>query len=538
MGKWQTKEQLKELLQQLVEFPSITGSNAEIAISEYMQYRLQELSYFKKNPEHLELHPTKDGRKIVTALVKNGKSKETVVLLSHFDVVDIEDFGEWKNIAFRPKELSQTFEREKQLLPEEVQNDLENGEWFFGRGSMDMKAGIALHFSLIEAAAEGEFDGNVLILSVPDEEVNSVGMTASSDVLLELADKYDLKFTTCLNSEPIFTRFPGDPHYYIYSGSLGKMLPGFYCYGKETHVGEPFAGVNANFMVSEVNRAMEFNLDFCETIEGETTPPPTNLMQRDLKEEYSAQVPHAAVSLFNMMNMEKSIEDVQKRLLAVGKEAADTIESTIYSKMETFSKKVGFDPTPISVKVLSYEELRDYAAEKVGEAEIERREHYSLANLQHLGDRDLSSRLVGDLASLCKELSPMIVVFFTPPYYPAISSREDSRITTTIDTIIEEAQRSYDIDLVHQCFFPGLSDLSYAGLSQTDEDLQTLVDNMPIYGKRYDLPFDAIRALDMSVMNLGPLGRDPHRWTERLNIDYSFGPLRKLLQKTVEELLK
>ncbi len=73
-----------------------------------------------------------------------------------------------------------------------------------------MKAGIALHISMVERACNGEFDGNILLLSVPDEEVNSLGMRKAVPVLLELARKHQLDFSLMLNAEPVFSRYPGD----------------------------------------------------------------------------------------------------------------------------------------------------------------------------------------------------------------------------------------------------------------------------------------------------------------------------------------
>ena len=51
-----------------------------------------------------------------------------------------------------------------------------------GRGTMDMKCGLALQMAMIEQACEERFDGNVLLLAVPDEEVNSVGMSCCSKI--------------------------------------------------------------------------------------------------------------------------------------------------------------------------------------------------------------------------------------------------------------------------------------------------------------------------------------------------------------------
>ncbi|MFP3490503.1 hypothetical protein R0K20_23160, partial [Staphylococcus sp. SIMBA_130] len=80
----------------------------------------------------LALHPTSDGRSFVTGLIKNGTAKKTVILISHFDVVDVEDYGQFKNLAFSPYDLTEEVYKNLDKMPLEVQNDLETGEWVFG----------------------------------------------------------------------------------------------------------------------------------------------------------------------------------------------------------------------------------------------------------------------------------------------------------------------------------------------------------------------------------------------------------------------
>lgn len=538
MGKWQTKEELKSLLTKLVEHASVTGSSEEIAISEYLEIRLRELPYFRENPQFLQLHPTNDGRKFITALVKKGSAKKTIILLSHFDVVDVEDYGEWKNLAFRPQDLTNEIKRRKDEMPENVQHDIDSGDWLFGRGTMDMKAGLTLELSMIEKATEGEFDGNLLLLSVCDEEANSTGMITAVEVLCDLATKYDLEYKACLNTEPIFTRYPGDQNYYIYTGSVGKVLPGFFCYGRETHAGEPFAGLNANFMVSQLTQDLELNTDFCEQVEGEVTPPPTNLMQKDLKDGYSVQIPHAAVTNFNILTMEKPIETITTDLLKVAKQSARKMEQHYLQRAEQYTEWQAFEPIDFKINVYTYEELWDMAVQTNGKDEIERRQAYISTNFQELGDRDLSTRLVSDLAALCKDKAPMIVLFYNPPFYPAVSSRNDPYIQRVVEKVTRYCEEHYQISLKHQRFFPGLSDLSFTGLRQTPDELFPLTSNMPLYGNGYDLPFAALRELNVPVLDLGPLGRDAHKWTERLELDYSFVTLHDTLSYTIRELMK
>ncbi|TLS36413.1 M20/M25/M40 family metallo-hydrolase [Pseudalkalibacillus caeni] len=537
MGKWQTKETLMYLLARLVEHQSVTGSQAEIAIPEYIHLQLSELQYFMDHPDHLLLHPTSDGRKFITGLVKKGDAKKTVILISHFDVVDIEDYGQWKNLAFSPYDLTHEFYKNIDQMPIEVQEDIKTGEWLFGRGTMDMKAGISLHMSMLEQAASGKFDGNILFLSVPDEEANSKGMIEAVPVLLELAKKHSLEYTACLNSEPVFTRYPGDQNLYIYTGSIGKMLPGFFCYGKETHVGEPFSGLNANYMTAEVTKELELNTSFCETVEGEVTPPPTNLLQKDLKEEYSVQIPHVGVTMFNVLGMERSIQGITDDLLAVSRTAANRIEEHYLSRAKAFSKLESYTPQPLKVNVLTYDELLQKAIDKFGEAEIQRRQAYIIANYKILGDRDLSTRIVYDLASLCKDEAPMIVLFYNPPFYPAVSSRKNKLIKRVTQYVKEYAESKHEVILKEQNYFAGLSDLSFVGLESSVEVMLPLTKNMPLFGKHYNLPLDAMEELKVPVINIGPLGRDPHRWTERLEVTYSFETLFDILPFAINELL-
>jgi arginine utilization protein RocB len=538
MKKWQDKESLKELLCHLVEFPSITGSEAELAISEFIHMQLNDLDYFRRNPQNLQIHPTRDGRKFVTAFVRNGNQADTVILISHFDVVDVEDYGEWKNLAFRPKELTQEYLANSSDLPDLVQQDLKDSEWLFGRGSMDMKAGLALQMSMIEKATHGEFDGNLLLLTVPDEEANSTGMMEAVEVLLEMSQLYDLEFKACLNSEPVFTRYPGDTNQYVYTGSIGKLLPGFLCYGMETHVGEPFSGMNANYMVSELTKELELNTDFCESIDGEVTPPPTNLMQKDLKEEYSVQIPHVAVTMYNLMVMDRSVTDINRDLLGLASKVAKRIEKHLYDHAITFTKWESFKPMEHQISVLTYEQLLEKAIQQYGEAEIVRRQAYIAANYKVLGDRDLSTRLVFDLAALCRDEGPMIVLFYSPPFYPAVSSRKNTHIQQVVSEMIEYAEQAHNVVLKEQNYFAGLSDLSFTSLSQPVEGLKPLFQNMPLFQNGYHFPLDELQQLKIPVMNLGPLGRDAHKWTERLNIDYSFGAFHDMLPVAISKLLK
>ncbi|WP_223702281.1 M20/M25/M40 family metallo-hydrolase [Sutcliffiella deserti] len=533
--RWQTKEQLTDLMVSLVHHGSVTLSGEEKRLASFIYYKLNHLDYFQNNPSNLELHRMEDGRSYVTALLKQSTKKETIVLLSHFDVVGVEDYGVLKDLAFQPFELTRELENCVDALPSEAKEHLLSGDWLFGRGVMDMKAGLALQMSLLERAIDEAWDVNLLLLAVPDEEVNSQGMLQALPALRQMADKHEISYKACVNSEPMFQQHPGDDNLYLYSGSIGKLLPGFFCYGKETHVGEPLAGLNANLMVSEINKLMEWNTDLCEQVGTEVTPVPTNLLQKDLKEEYSVQIPHTAVTLYNLLFMEKNLQQWESALLGIAKEAANKVEEFSREKVKQYQQFTSFKEMPIHVSVFSYEQLLQKAKEKHGDQEVDMRIFSVIAANSHLDERQQSIKVVEEVASLCKEEGPMIILFFAPPYYPAAVTEEDHKLMDVAKDFIRKWKQDEKIEFVEQRYFSGLCDLSFIGKGDFTAK-ERLKDNIPVYGTTYSLPFAEMESIQMPVFNLGPVGKDPHQWTERLNVSFSFGVFPSIIGDFIKML--
>lgn len=538
MSKWQTKEALTELLSDLVHVPSVSGSQAEKKFPKLVLHKLSELDYFQTHPECLNEIPTDDGRSFISALVRAPKpTAKTVILFSHFDVVDVQDYGQWKKFAFDINKLTDLFYAKKDDLPNEVRNDLGSGNWLFGRGAMDMKSGLALHMSLIESACEGVFDGNLLLISVPDEEVNSVGMRAAVPHLLHLQKQHKLDYCTALNSEPMFSLYPGDHNNYIYTGSIGKVMPGFLCYGKETHVGEPFSGLNGNLMASLITEEIELSTELCDEDEGKAAPPPTNLIQKGLKDSYSVQIPHRSVTLFNLFLLERSIEDITEMLLKKANRAARKIEALYQKEAEQYAQFTSSTAAERKVRVLTFEELIHEARLSLGDKHVDTLIDALVAERGDKDDREISIQIVDQLAIRCKALAPMIVLFYAPPFYPAVQSHHRRLIQETIEKIQYRAYTDYQVELKEQHYFSGISDLSYIGMPAKQSSMNQLIHNMPIWNRGYSIPFEAMEQLSVPVLNLGPIGRDAHQWTERLDADFAFGPLKDLLTLSVHQLL-
>ena len=528
---WGRPEALRELLCEVVSWRSMTLTEGERNFPSKVEAKLRGLGYFQENPTHLLLHDADQGRRFLTALYKHPNAKETIVLISHFDTVNTEEYGDLEDFAYQPEELTNLLHERLDGLPEDVVQDLKSGEYLFGRGTMDMKMGLVMHMGLIEKATVEQWPINLLLLTVPDEEVNSAGMCAAVPKLLELKEKHDLTYKLFLNGEPVFSQEPGDENYYVYSGSIGKIMPSALFYGKETHVGEPLSGITAPYIASFLTQKMEWNLSLQETVRGETTPLPVTLQQKDLKLEYSAQTPYRAAALYNVFLMERNAEEIMDIFEKVAVNAASTCNRAY---MEV-CKEQYVDPVG-EVHVLRYEALLTHAINKFGTDFVEAIKAAVHANSEW-DDREKSLRIADTLMIQCQELAPAIVLLFAPPYYPAVNSSNDELITQCVEYVKEQGPAKFELPVQQVHYFNGISDLSYVNYQDDGEGWTVFKSNTPVWGTSYSIPFDAMKELQAPVLNVGPLGKDAHKRTERLHMKSAFEEVPVLVEGMIKMII-
>ena len=245
------KDKIFKTLDRLVKVPSISGTKKENLAVDEIYNILMEIDYFKNNKDNVEIHNIEGdmhNRGFITALLEGKeKSNDIVILTGHLDVVDIDEFGTLKNIAFDYKEYTKKVS--ELVLDEDSKKDLNSNEWIFGRGTSDMKYGLALYIELIrQLSKDRDFKGNILFLAVPGEESNSEGMLGAIPYLSKLKeDGYNFK--SLFLSECCIPKYEGDNTKRVYIGSVGEIMPTFFCVGKATHVGNPFGGLNPNLLV-------------------------------------------------------------------------------------------------------------------------------------------------------------------------------------------------------------------------------------------------------------------------------------------------
>lgn len=528
--KIQTPQQLTEILCDLVSVESISLSDQEKIFPHRVKEKLLLIDYFQRHSELVEIHPTDDDRSYLTALYRHPKATKTIVLISHFDVVNVEEYGDIRSLAFSPQQLTKVMAEQKDNLSDEVRRDIETGDYLFGRGSMDMKAGLVLHLSLLEKATTEEWPVNLLLLTVPDEEVNSVGMRKAVTKLLDIAKKHQLSYSLFLNSEPVFSQKPGDETFYVYSGSIGKIMPSALFCGKETHVGEPLGGINATWMASILTKKIEWNDKLVEEVSGQRTPLPTTLFQRDLKQDYSVQTPHRAAALYNVFIMERSAKEVMDIYLDITSEAIQEMNDQL---SEIFNRE-GLTGQQKDIQLFTYEKLVQYAIRKFGHSYVKRIISEISNAKKNNDDRELSIEIVDQLSSHCQELSPMVVLFFAPPYYPAVHSSSNKEVSELINRIRSFSKNKFSLSIQSIPFYNGISDLSYLSYKETETKWEVYEKNTPVWGERYFIPFTEMSQLDAPVLNLGPFGKDAHKKTERLNTRNAFEQLPLLLEHLVK----
>lgn len=539
------KDKIMNTLLELVSVPGIAGTKSEGLTAEKTLSILEDIPYFQQHRENLNLIKIKSdplNRSFVSALFCSSKpSKKTIILTGHLDVVDIEDYGHLKELAFNPIELKK---RIKELpLDKDAINDLESGDYIFGRGTADMKFGLALHIELLrELSSRDDFEGNILFLAVPGEESNSEGMLAAVPHLLELNKKYGYKYIGLFVSECCIPKEIGDETKRIYLGTAGKVMPLFLFVGKETHVYESFSGLNPNLLATELNRLLELNPDFCDINKGNITPPPTCLKQTDLKELYSVQTPLMAASYYNVLTLNLSIDELIEKLKNLCFQAFHNTLNIIEKSVNKFasisnrnSLREEFEP-----KVLTYEEVYKKVKETLGD----KFDTYIQGKIEQWINENMDLQSIA--INIMKETylnypdkSPAIIIGFAPPYYPdkhlMENKTDDMVLLKVIDNILEYAKDKFNTNIEKDHYYMALCDLSYTGITNK-KGLNTIASNILGINKSYNLPVDELSQLDIPSIAFSGFGKDFHKFSERLNIPYSFEVVPNLYEKAIYEL--
>ena len=453
----------------------------------------------------------------------------------------LEGYGALEDCACDPEQLIQRLEDVE--LPEEVRKDLQSGDYMFGRGTCDMKDGDAVFLSILKDACEHpeELSGNIVVSFNPVEENLHTGIIEATDVLVELKEKYHLSYIMGINNDYICPLYPGDEIKTIYTGMVGKLLPCFYIQGKETHVGQCFEGLDASMIAAELVHRIHLNHDFIDEYEGEYTYPPSVLKMKDLKPWYNVQTTGEALVYFNYFVHNATIDEITDKLKKAAEEVKETILERTRREIEWFSAKSGnnISMQDYNCKVMTYKELYEKVSKTKGFSEEEMHRRMEEEVSRGVDKREVPIAMIRYLLHTAGITSPAIVMYYAAPYCPHNTLQgESEKLIGELRKLTDEMTAEYDVTYRIMRFYPSLSDSSYLNIDDPIESVEALVQNFPGFDTLYPLPLQNIRKLAIPAVNFGGFGKDAHKWTERVNVPYTFDLLPKLIQKTIDHFLK
>ncbi|BCN31368.1 M20/M25/M40 family metallo-hydrolase [Anaeromicropila herbilytica] len=543
-------KEIEAVAKELVRIPSVNTTSGEKDIALFIEEYLRDMPYFKEHNDQIiiqELDSDPLNRRNVIAYIKGEKSKhgETILLHGHMDTVGVEDYAALKPYCFDPDQLLEEMLKMKQL-PESVRKDLESGDWLVGRGSCDMKSGVAVFLVLFQYFSEKakELNGNILLSINPVEENLHTGIIEATKVFKLLKDKEGFQYVLAINNDYICPLYEGDTKKYIYTGAVGKLLPCFYIQGKETHVGQCFEGFDASSVAARLVEEINLNTEYCDSYEGEYTLPPSVLKMKDLKPWYNVQTAADAFVYFNYFVHYESMGEIIKKLQQASKKALEEVEEKMNREYRSYCNLSGdtYSEIHFSKSLITYDELYQMALRQLGDRIATLLESKTYQMLQENVDkREIPMYLVKYLLQELKIKDPTIVLYFAAPYCPHNTLKKENkeeqdlilRLTEIINEYAKESEEEYKI----LQFFPSLSDSSYLKIDDDEESIQELISNFPEYELLYAVPLKNIKKLNIPAVNYGCYGKDAHKWTERVYKPYTFRTLPQLIIKTIEKFL-
>src|SRR5215813_9155423 len=160
-----SREKSISFLQQMIAIPSVTGDEAKIQkfLADYMTKIGLDVDVWETDWEALKKHPAYrpvdrgyEGRPNIVATLKGSGGGRSLLLNGHTDVIPVGGGEGWSDNPWSA--------------------NIKNGR-IYGRGSADMKSGVASHIMAVESllAAGLKPKGDVYINIVVDEEVSGHG---------------------------------------------------------------------------------------------------------------------------------------------------------------------------------------------------------------------------------------------------------------------------------------------------------------------------------------------------------------------------
>jgi arginine utilization protein RocB len=529
----------------MTELPSVSGSPEEAAFPGKLAALLRAAPAFRDRPQDVWTIPVPGGRhqRACLAALVRGRGRRTVVLTGHFDTVPIEDYGDLKALAGSSAALrdgllerlrrSAVTEAEKRAL-----QDLSGSDFIPGRGLLDMKAGLAAGLAAMEAfAAHGDIEGNLLFLTVPDEEVNSAGARAAAPALPALAREHGLDIVAAINLDAIADNGDGTEGRAVALGTIGKLLPSALVVGQPVHAGYAFNGLNACVLAGALAAEVEWAEALTEKSGEQTGAGPTLLGMKDGKSAYDVTTPDKVWMYWNVMLYRRSPAAILSTLAGLAERAVEHIVHALAPRRRAALGSASMELP--AVRILSYDQLHREVVSATPDAAAKLEGYAREIAMQNLDLPEQCRRITEFLWMLSRRNDPAIILGFASTPYLATQLGTDPagrRLAAAVKAAAEIVAARHNTTIATPDWFLGISDMSFLG--QADEsEVPAIAANTPAWGAGLHWPAGPAFA-GIPIVNAGPWGRDYHTVLERLNAPYAFQVLPDLIAEIALDVLR
>ncbi len=509
----------ESILRRLIAVRSDTGTEMERDMAKLMLEIIGSDSYFAGHPEYFGAWDGGDrlGRPVVWAL-KRGTGRRTLVLSGHYDAVGVSNYGTLADAACDPDELARRLQ-DSVDTDEETLRDLKSGDWLFGRGSNDMKGGLAVNLYTLLRHVPREL--NILFTAVCDEESQSEGARQAPRLYIQLRQQFDLQYIFAVVSEPSFRDVDAKAPYTIINGSAGKIMPLIMARGLLAHSARSMNGLSSTVLIAKIIDKIELCDRLVSADKGVNTHPPSVLMLRDMKETYDVSLPEytgAALSVTYLqstrpMDMLEQIREMCHDALEEGVRKYNDIYDTLIGRgMMPAEGRQAFVP-----RAYTHSELECIAKSLPGYVDFKKRALSEAAERVKCRGETLQYATMLYLMALmdfAKLPAASAVVALSPPFCAAanndyLGGEAGEIIGRLIGKLGERG-----IDAAKIAYSQGMTDLSYMSCADL-EGAKGIMDNIPLRNV-YDIDFDLIDQAGMPTVMIGPGAKGVHQCAERV----------------------
>lgn len=508
------KQNAHAWLKKLISIRSEVSTEGENLMVDALYQRLSQLDYFIKNPEHLSFVEAENDpyqRKSLVASMILDHSRPTLIGIGHIDTVSTIDYGKYRDLATESESLKQAFLQDLAQFKPSVQQDLMNSDYLFGRGSLDMKAGVGAWCEVCTLLDQYPHlaKANLILGFVCDEEGNSLGMQSILSKLINIKDTFHLTYLGVIDTDYTAPKTTDSYEYTMYCGTIGKFLLNIAVFGKEAHASDPLEGIDASMILSALISKLCYNQQLSETSLGKVSPVMVPLHIEDSQQAYSVQTAKMAWGYVNVCFYKRPIEQWMNMFEVIAQQVVEELQQ----KMRLALSAQGSTKEPVPIRVITQKQL-------------------SKSKLDlHLPDERMEAyRYVQDSYQSVMNDEALIVLYISPPYYPAFTiDPQHSPLVTYIQSNVQSTH-PYTIEP----YYPYISDMSFVkGVNQ--HEIEALKQYMPNDHRIDERMLHMMSALDCEMINIGPLGKDAHQWTERVSLS-SFDWLINTLAQCVLEV--